>query len=101
MMISIEKFKRERKDECKFSILIPSWNNFEYLKLCINSIRKNSFFKHQIIVHINEGKDGSLDWIKEQNDIDYSYSDANIGVCYALNICRTLFDTDYILYMND
>ena len=101
MFISIDKVKRESAGKRKFSILIPTWNNLEYLKLCIDSIRKNSFFKHQIIVHVNEGKDGSLDWIKEQDDIDYSYSKENIGVCYALNICRTMVDTDYILYMND
>ena len=25
-----------------FSILIPSWNNLAFLKLCVASIRKNS-----------------------------------------------------------
>lgn len=84
-----------------FSIFIPSWNNIEYLQLCVNSIRKNSTFRHQIIVHVNEGTDGSLEWIKEQNDIDYSYSSKNIGICYALNNCRQLVSTDYIMYMND
>ena len=39
-----------------FSILIPTFNNIDYLKLCIESIRKNSKFNHQIIVHINEDK---------------------------------------------
>src|SRR4051794_36878675 len=101
MTISIEKFKREVTEDFKFSILIPSWNNLEYLKLCIESIRKNSFFKHQIIVHINEGKDGTLEWIRTQADIDYSFSETNIGVCYALNSCRTLVNTNYIVYMND
>jgi glycosyltransferase involved in cell wall biosynthesis len=98
---TIEKVKRSYPDERKFSILIPSWNNLEYLKLCINSIRENSFFAHQIIVHINEGKDGSLEWIKYQKDIDYSFSKDNSGVCYALNICRTMVDTNFIVYMND
>src|SRR4030095_3997674 len=30
-----------------------------------------------------------------------SYSKENIGVCYALNSCRTIADTSYILYIND
>jgi glycosyltransferase involved in cell wall biosynthesis len=84
-----------------FSILIPTWNNLPYLKLCIDSIRKNSTFKHQIIVHINEGVDGSLDWIKTQPDIQYTHSSTNIGVCYPLNIGRGLVSTDYIVYAND
>ncbi|MDF2437552.1 MAG: family 2 glycosyl transferase [Bacteroidota bacterium] len=87
--------------DAKFSILIPTWNNLEYLKLCVDSIRKNSTFKHQIILHINEGVDGSHDWVKQQADIDYSYSKKNIGICYALNHCRNLVATDYVMYMND
>jgi glycosyltransferase involved in cell wall biosynthesis len=93
--------KCAKTGDAKFSIMIPSWNNLPYLQLCINSIRKNSIFRHQLIVHINEGKDGSLEWIKEQEDIDYSYSKENIGVCYALNTCRAMVDTSYIVYMND
>ena len=84
-----------------FSILIPTWNNLEYLKLCIASIEKNSSFTHQIIVHVNEGSDGTLDWIKSQPQISYTHSSENIGVCYALNYSSTLADTEYILYIND
>ena len=49
-----------------FSIVIPSYNNLNYLDLCIKSINKNSKYNHQIIVHINEG-DGSLEYIKSGN----------------------------------
>jgi glycosyltransferase involved in cell wall biosynthesis len=101
MMVNIEKFKADTENGVKFSILIPSWNNLPFLELCINSIRKHSAFKHQIIVHINDGSDGTLNWVKTQKDISYSYSQENIGVCYALNSCRTLADTDYLLYIND
>ncbi len=93
--------RRAPVPEAKFSILIPTWNNLPYLKLCIGSIRKNSQFRHQIIVHINEGNDGTRQWIEEQPDIDYSVSDHNIGVCYALNSCRSLATATYILYLND
>jgi glycosyltransferase involved in cell wall biosynthesis len=103
MMISeeIKRIQRTQDPSIKFSILIPTWNNLEYLKLCIESIRKNSFYKHQIILHLNEGSDGTLEWVKEQADIDYTHSRENIGVCYALNILRPLMKTDYLLYMND
>jgi len=93
--------KRSDSKNGKFSILIPTWNNLEYLKLCINSIRKNSTYKHQIIVHVNEGTDGTMEWVTDQPDIDFSFSEKNIGVCYALNICRSLVHTSYILYLND
>ncbi len=85
----------------QFSILIPSWNNLPFLQKCVESIRKNSAFPHQIIVHINQGQDGTNDWVKSQSDIDYTYSEENIGVCYALNTARTLIKTPYLLYLND
>lgn len=97
----IEKYPREGQGEQKFSILIPSWNNLEYLKICIASIRKNSAFRHQILVHVNEGVDGTLEWIKTEEDIDFTWSEKNIGVCYALNLLRTISRTDYIAYVND
>lgn len=87
--------------DLKFSIVIPSWNNLRYLQNCIQSIRRNSSIQHQIIVHVNEGIDGSLEWIKAQKDIDYTYSETNIGVCYALNKARSLVVNSYLLYLND
>lgn len=99
--INVQKRMRSLPGNRLFSILIPSWNNLDYLKLCIGSIRKNSAFPHQIIVHVNEGSDGTLEWIESQPDIDYTYSKENVGVCYALNICRDLLATDYIIYLND
>lgn len=83
-----------------FSILIPTWNNLDYLKLCIKSIRRNSTYQHQLLVHVNEGADGTVEWLKEQG-IEYTHSVRNIGVCWALNGLRTLVKTNYILYMND
>jgi glycosyltransferase involved in cell wall biosynthesis len=87
-------------DKPLFSILIPTWNNLDFLKLCVDSIKKNSIYEHQILIHINEGKDGTLDWVKQEG-FEYAYSQNNIGVCLALNGLRTLVKTDYILYMND
>ena len=88
------------EDEYKFSILIPTWNNLDYLKLCIESINKNSVYRHQILIHVNEGRDGTLAWIR-QNEYEHTYSENNIGVCWALNGLRPLVKTNYILYMND
>ena len=86
--------------EAIFSILIPSWNNLDILKICLNSIEKNSTYNHEIIIHINEGKDGTLEWIKERG-YNYTLSNKNIGVCYAMNAMSKLATTDYILYIND
>jgi len=83
-----------------FSILIPTYNNLEYLKVCINSIRKNSKFNHQIIVHVNEGKDGTLGYIKNSN-LEFTFSDQNIGMPKALNKASKLSKNDFILISHD
>ena len=83
-----------------FSILIPSFNNLEYLKTCINSLKKNSEYAHQIIVHINEGADGSLEYVKE-NNFEYTYSENNIGMPKALNKSSKLANFDYMLISHD
>ncbi|MEI7983405.1 MAG: glycosyltransferase [Bacteroidota bacterium] len=83
-----------------FSILIPTWNSLQYLKLCIRSIRKNSRFSHQIIVHVNEGSDGTYEWVKTQM-LDHSYSSSNTGVCYAFNAAATLAQSDWLLLVDD
>lgn len=101
MIHKIESVRRSSISEARFSIIIPTWNNLSYLQLCVNSIRKNSSYQHQIIVHINEGSDGTLEWVKNQPYIDYAYSKENIGICYALNYCRPLMSTDYLVYFND
>ena len=51
----------------KLAIVIPTFNNLEYLKLCIKSIKKNSKFDHDIKLHINEGSDGTLEFAKKNN----------------------------------
>ena len=83
-----------------FSILIPSYNNLDYLKTCINSLIKNSKYTHQIIVHINEGTDGSLEYVKE-NNFEHTYSENNIGMPKALNKSSKLAKFDYILISHD
>jgi heptosyltransferase-3 len=83
-----------------FSIVIPTWNNLDFLKLCVDSIRKHSQFDHEIIIHINDGADGTLEWVKAQ-DIKYSHTVKNIGVCLSVNHLVAQAGHDWVLYMND
>lgn len=83
-----------------FSIIIPTWNNLTYLRLCVESIRSNSARRHEIVLHINEGADGTREWAEEQG-IKYTFSDENIGICTAVNQAAALASGEYIVYMND
>ena len=83
-----------------FSILIPTFNNLEYLKFCIRSIKKNSKYTNQIIPHVNIGNDGTTDFLKHEN-IDYSYTEYNSGICEGINKAAKLAKYNYLLYAHD
>ena len=83
-----------------FSIIIPTLNNLKYLELCIKSINKNSKFKHEIIPHVNIGTDGTLDFLKK-NNIKFSYTKENTGICKGMNLAAKKSSYDFILYAHD
>ena len=83
-----------------FSIIIPTLNNLPYLKLCIKSIKKNSKYKHEIIPHVNIGIDGTLEYLKE-NNIKFTYTENNSGICKGMNLAAKQSKNDYILYAHD
>ena len=67
-----------------FSVIIPTFNNINYLKICLESLKKNSSYTHEIIIHVNEGVDGTLEHVKS-NNLKFSYSKIKSGVCVAFN----------------
>ncbi len=83
-----------------FSIIIPTFNNLKYLKFFLNSLKKNSNFDHEIILHINVGSDGTLEYALE-NNIKHTFSNNNIGLCSSMNKAYSLATTDHILYAHD
>ncbi len=84
----------------KLAIVIPTFNNLEYLKLCIKSLKKNSKFNHDIKLHINEGSDGTLEFAKK-NNILFTFSKNNIGLCSAINRVTSTVNNKYVLYAHD
>ena len=83
-----------------FSIIIPTFNNLDYLKLCIKSIRQNSKYTHQIIPHVNIGEDGTCDFLKDEN-IDFTFTKYNSGICEGMNTASKKSKFKYILYSHD
>ena len=83
-----------------FSIVIPTWNNLAHLQLVVRSIREHSAQPHQIVVHVNDGSDGSLAWVRAQG-LEHTASADNIGICYAMNEAAMLATHEHLVYMND
>jgi len=101
MIENIKKYETTKDVNFDFTILIPTWNNHGFILNCLESIKKNSILKIQPIIIINDGMDGTLDWFLNQNEFDYIHAGENIGICYALNIARSLVKSDFIIYAND
>ena len=83
-----------------FSIIIPTYNNIDYLKLCLSSIKKNSLYTHEIIIHINEGTDGTKSFL-DKTDFNFTYSEVNAGVCVAFNEAVKKATKKYIVLAHD
>ncbi len=83
-----------------FSIIVPTFNNIEYLKILLDSLKKNSKFNNEIVLHVNEGSDGTIDYVKK-NNIKHTYTQNNVGLCTATNLAASKATTNYILYTHD
>ena len=69
-----------------FSIIIPTLNNIKYLKLCLESLKKNSKFNHEIIPHVNIGTDGTIEYL-EKNNFKFTHTKENAGICRRYESC--------------
>ena len=83
-----------------FSIIIPTFNNLAYLRLCIESLKKNSKYNHQIIPHVNVGDDGTINYLQNIG-LDYTYTKYNAGICEGMNSAARKARYEYILYSHD
>ncbi len=88
----------------KTSIVILTYNNFNYTKDCIESIKKytkkNSY---EIIVVDNLSTDGTRDWLKKQKDLKVILNDENMGFPKGCNQGIEIAnpDNDILLLNND
>ena len=84
-----------------FSIIIPTLNNLKYLKLCLSSIKKNSKFDNEIIVHVSEDKTKETRDFLTSEKIKFTFTEANVGLCTAINIVAKKASKKYLIYAHD
>ena len=59
------------KNSNPITFCISTYNNLNYLKLAIDSVRKNSYYKESsFIIHAENCTDGTNEWL-EENKIKY------------------------------
>lgn len=77
----IEQLKRENEITVNnVSFIILSYNTLDFTRTCIESIRENTLpSSREIVIVDNASTDGSLDWLKEQEDIVLRVNKENSG----------------------
>ncbi len=84
----------------KVSFILLSYNTLEYTKLCIQSIRdtccKDSY---EIVVVDNASEDGSVQWLRDQEDIVLSENVENVGFPAGCNQGVRLANKDNDIFL--
>lgn len=88
----------------KTSIIILTYNNVEYSKACIDSIRKyTQAGTYEIVIIDNNSTDDTRKWLLEQQDIKLKLNDENVGFPKGCNMGIDLAEpeNDILLLNND
>ena len=84
----------------KVSFIILSYNTLECTQLCIQSIRNTCMEgSYEIVVIDNASTDGSVDWLKEQEDIVLFENKENVGFPAGCNQGIRLANKDNDIFL--
>lgn len=85
---------------------ISTYNNLPYLKLAIESVRKNSYFKDApFIIHAENCTDGTDIWLKTNKekyklDVYIEHNTIPLGIGGGMNFCADKVETEYIMFLH-
>ena len=85
---------------------ISTYNNLEYLKIAVDSVRRNSYYKNSpFIIHAENCTDGTDEWLQENYEryILNCYLDKNevpLGIGGGMNFCASKVQTEYIMFLH-
>jgi O-antigen biosynthesis protein len=88
----------------KASLIVLNWNGEEFIKNCIESIKENTFFLHEIIVVDNGSRDASisiLEEYEEKKEIMLIKNSENKGFSRGNNQGINAASGDYIVLLNN
>jgi len=85
---------------------ISTYNNLEYLKIAVDSVRTNSYYNDApFIIHAENCDDGTDEWLKDNSEkykLIY-YIDKNDnprGIGGGMNFCADRVETEYIMFLH-
>jgi len=85
---------------------ISTYDNLNYLKLAVDSVRKNSYYKDApFIIHAENCNDGTDEWLEENSNkygLEY-YIEKNevpVGIGGGMNFCADRVKTNFIMFLH-
>ncbi|MEW6042544.1 MAG: glycosyltransferase [Elusimicrobiota bacterium] len=83
------------------SIIILCYNQIDYTKQCLNSIKLNTKMLYELIIVDNGSSDDTVDYLRQQADITLIMNETNKGVAGGWNQGIKCASGDYILILNN
>jgi GT2 family glycosyltransferase len=94
------------KTSSPITFCISTYNNLNYLKIAIKSVRENSYFVDApFIIHAENCTDGTNEWLRDSVE-EYGlsvYIDSNenpLGIGGGMNFCAERVKTDYLMFVH-
>ena len=84
----------------KYSVIIPTWKNIEFLDLAYKGLVRNSAAEHEIIIFFNEMDSECGRWLKGKKVLSLG-SETNLGVCGAVNRAASRATSEHVVFLND
>jgi GT2 family glycosyltransferase len=85
---------------------ISTHNNLEYLKLAIQSTKKNSYYNNSpFVIHAENCNDGTDEWLRENKkfynlEVYIEKNENPIGIGGGMNFCASKVQTEYIMFLH-
>ena len=90
--------------ESPITFCISTYNNLNYLKLAVESVRTHSYYKDApFVIYAENCTDGTNEWL-EDNEYDLEYyietNEVPKGIGGGMNICAEMVRTEYIMFLH-
>lgn len=88
------------------SFCISTYNNLNYLKIAIKSVRDNSYFADApLIVHAENCTDGTNEWLMDNVEkyrltVYLDKNDVPLGIGGGMNFCADKVKTQYLMFLH-
>jgi GT2 family glycosyltransferase len=83
------------------SIVVPTFNRFDRLLVCIDNIRRAVSVPKEVIVVDGGSQDGTRDWLRKQRDLTVILEDLRAGAVTAFNKGFRAATGHYVMWLND